>query len=503
MAHWFTNHTSRAQAAPAPVAAAGIAGVDHKQLLRLMASVKGAFYLPGDAGYPTAARQANPMFVRTPIAVVRCMSVADVQACIRWCNELGVSATFRSSGHSTAGYSVLDQTLTVDLSGLNEIVIDPAGLTASVQSGVNFDQFNAALDKHKLHVPGGGCGSVCVAGYMQGGGYGFTSRCFGMNCDSVSEIEFLTRDGDVQTADVAQNTDLFWAFRGGTGGNFGVITKITYALYPLGKIWGFGLTWDLDKAPDALRVMQAGFMRGGPDSIGYMTFIMARQDRKTGAFKVALFMRGVCIEGQEAGRKLLATLVKAGGVYDLDREGTYAFLNGFLLADLEPKDLGAIYELKVSNYIAKPLAVTDWQEVVKIFSKSPGFKAGHANTLVLEPYGGKIAEKSPRTDNAFIHRDVDMNFVIDSFYGPPDEKPAAEVWLKLFADFLRGPNGRSNRQVYQNYPEADLVDWREAYFAGAFARLLQIKGDVDPGTAIYPNGFFSYPQSIKPQSDAN
>lgn len=504
MAHWFSHRTThgatqaqtqtQAQSTPPQVAR-----VDHKALLRLMNAVSGPFYLPGDAGYPAATAQSDPLFKRNPIAVAMCRNVADVQACVRWCNELGVSATFRSGGHSTAGFSVLDDTLTVDLSGLQDIVIDDTARTATVGSGVNFERLNAALDTHDLHVPGGGCGTVCVAGYMQGGGYGFTSRCFGMNCDHVSEVEFVTAKGEVQIANATTNTDLFWAFRGGSGGNFGVLTRITYMLHPLTEIWGFGLTWDLDDAAAALSVMQAEFMRGGPDVIGYMTFIMPRLDPTTKDYKLGLFMRGVCIAGRDKGMALLAPLVKTGGILDLDRMGSYAFLNGFLLADLEPQDLGSIYELKVSNYIDKKLLPTDWKDVVAIMKASPKTRAANANTLVLEPYGGRIDEVSARTDNAFIHRNVDMNMVIDSFYGPASEEPGARTWLERFRDFLRGPTGHSNMQVYQNYPEAGLPDWDKAYFAEALPRLQRIKWNIDGPTEAYPRGFFAYPQSLTPK----
>jgi len=498
MAHWFSNRTSHAAAIPA-TPGPNVSKVDHKALLQLMEAVSGAFYLPCDAGYATAAQQQDPLFQRRPVAVAMCRTVADVQACIRWCNLYGVSATFRSGGHSTAGFSVLDDRLTVDLSGLNAIHVDSTARTVEVGPGVNFAALNAALDNYKLHVPGGGCGTVCVAGYMQGGGYGFTSRCFGMNCDNVREIEFVTREGERQTANASQNTDLFWAFRGGSGGNFGVVTKIVYDLVPLGDIWGFGLVWDLDKAPAALSVMQAQFMRGGPQEIGYMVFIMPR-DKTGGGTVPKLMMRGVCIKGEAEGRKLLANLEKTGGSYELSKTGSYAFLNGFLIADLEPKGLDTIMEMKVSNYISRKLLPAEWTQVTSIFEKAPKIEAARAETLVLEPYGGRISEASARTDNAFIHRDVDMNFVVDSFYGSADEKPLAQQWLDLYRDFLRGPTGVSNGQVYQNYPEATLPDWAKAYFGAALPRLRRIRWDVDAPTAAYPEGFFSYPQSIPPQA---
>jgi len=92
-----------------------------------------------------------------------------------------------------------------------------------------------------VHTPGGGCPDVCVGGYMQGGGYGFTSREFGMNCDNVVEFHMMLADGSIVVANPNQNRNLFWAVRGGTGNNFGVLLSVTYKLYSLYNVWGWGL----------------------------------------------------------------------------------------------------------------------------------------------------------------------------------------------------------------------------------------------------------------------
>ena len=101
-------------------------------------------------------------------------------------------------------------------------------LTARVGPGVDFDRLNAALDSAGLHVPSGACGAVCVAGFMQGGGFGYTSRDFGMNCDNVVEVVVMLWNGATVRANERQNQDLFWALRGGTGGNFGIVLEVAY-----------------------------------------------------------------------------------------------------------------------------------------------------------------------------------------------------------------------------------------------------------------------------------
>ncbi|MBK8279951.1 MAG: FAD-binding oxidoreductase [Saprospiraceae bacterium] len=100
-----------------------------------------------------------------------------------------------------------------------------------------------------MHRRGGGCPTICVAGYMQGGGDGLTSRKFGMNCDCVLEVMVMLADGRIVKANQNLNSDLFWAVRGGTGGNFGILLNIKYQLVPLGFIWGIKITWNIDPSP--------------------------------------------------------------------------------------------------------------------------------------------------------------------------------------------------------------------------------------------------------------
>jgi hypothetical protein len=502
MTTWFTQNQPEE----------GVAPPDNREtvddvagLSELDRDLYGYLLQPGDFGFDAAARQDNPVFRRKPLAVAYCEQEKDIPVCIRWARKRGVSVTFRSGGHSTAGYSVLDGALVVDVSHLTHIEVDPDARRARVQPGVNFGKLNTVLDHYRLHVPGGGCETVCVAGFMQGGGYGFTSRSFGMNCDMVEEVGLYDRDGNhvVARPDATDATarDLFWAIRGGTGGNFGAVSHIVYRLVPLGEVWGFGLRWSLSRkdsdavgrAVRALEIMEYDFMGPDHESLGYMAFMIATKEGP------ALYMRGICTEGKHAGLSLLKPLCRETdiGKPELDMPGRYARLNAALLRDLEPSGLGTLREVKVSNYIARPLGAGGWARVVKLYVNRPDMKAAAANTVALEPYGGRIS--APRHESAFIHRAVATDLVIDSFYSDDDEKPEAEAWLEDYRELLRGPDGISNGRVYQNYPEAGLNDWQERYFGSAFDRLLEIKTRVDPPDPVYPHGFFHFPQSIRPR----
>jgi len=209
------------------------------QFAEFRKQVIGRIVVASDPDYNSCRGTFMLAFQHFPQIIVYCVGFSDVVACIRFARRVGLHVVCRSGGHSAAGYSVNDE-MVLDVGDMNYVLIDPATETALVGAGANMAALNAALDLYQLHVPGGGCGSVGLGGYMQGGGYGFTSLLFGMNCDSVIGVQVALADGRIVTANQHENEDLFWAVRGGTGNNFGVLLEIKYRLRKLGPLWGPG-----------------------------------------------------------------------------------------------------------------------------------------------------------------------------------------------------------------------------------------------------------------------
>ena len=240
----------------------------------------GRIVLPQDATYSTDRQAFMCAFQHYPQIIVFCVAFSDVLACIEFAKKVGLHVVCRAGGHSTAGYSVCDE-MVLDLSGIHYVRVDEAKQTAAVGGGANFGELNAELDLFGLHVPGGGCETVCVGGYMQGGGYGFTSLLFGMNCDNVIGVQVALADGRIVNANANVHQDLFWAIRGGTGNNFGVVLEIEYRLHKVGKLWGFGFKWPIgtdeeaDAASRALAVWQEHFTGAAvPSDLGNQALLV-------------------------------------------------------------------------------------------------------------------------------------------------------------------------------------------------------------------------------------
>ena len=147
----------------------------------------GASVMPGEPDYDASRQEANPAFQAFPQIIVYCEVPSDVSSCIALAINNALWIAIRSGGHSLAGFSV-NSGIVIDVSLLDCISIDTLANTLKVGPGVDFDRLNAALDPTGLHVPSGACGNVCVGGFMQGGGYGYTSRNYGMNCDCVMKV---------------------------------------------------------------------------------------------------------------------------------------------------------------------------------------------------------------------------------------------------------------------------------------------------------------------------
>lgn len=460
----------------------GIAGAG--ALRELQKRVQGQVLLPTDATYDHARQLTNQAFQSFPQLIVYCEVFQDVWECLAFAQHHDLAVTTRSGGHSTAGYSINDG-LVIDTSRLNSVVVDHAARRVTVGPGTNWGHLNATLADYGLHMPTGGCGDVCVAGYMQGGGYGFTSRKFGMNCDNVIEMLVMLASGRIVRANADTNADLFWALRGGTGNNFGVLLQVTYRLHDMPPLWGFGLSWTIDQAPAGLAALQAGFMRSGaPPELGYMLFLSFNGPGNT----PVLLMRGIYWGPRKQGHALLSPLTKTGATFDKkhDKVGTYNELNEWLLASIPPcPDLAR--EDKQSAIIARKLTMAEWTRICRRLADSS--KLNTWSTICIEPYGGAI-NALPRDANAFVHRDADMDFFLDVFWMSEPERVRVQQYLDEFMAMIEP---MSNGESYQNYPRASQTDYRKRYWAEQFGRLLAIKRKYDPGN------FFHYGQSVRPE----
>lgn len=458
------------------------------EIQKLFDNFTGQLVFRDDPAY-AQDRRGNSMYpyLAYPFVIAYCETTTDVALCLSVAHDYvgKIPFTVRSGGHSNCGYSVTNG-LVIDLSRINGVMVAPDHTSVVVEAGANLGKVNDELVRYGLHVPGGECDTVGVAGHSMGGGYGFTSRLFGLNCDAVVRIWMMLHDGRTVMADTVTNPDLFWAVRGATGNTLGVLLKIEYKTVPLQPVWAFVIFWPISQAPAVLAELQKNYIRTGLFEIGYQCAIA-----RNGEGPEALFFMGMYPGDPAIGRKLIAPLVAlCGGAILQEKVGLYAEMNSFLLSWYAlPSPVETTMEVKQSNYIARPLTVNEWAKIIQFYLTKPN----PYNMCAFEIYGGMAT--NPGTRNAFIHREVDCDMFIDSFSNTawPNCPPAvADKWA---ADFNALMQNFSTRHKYQNYPNSANSDYRWNYWGDAFNSLLFVKNKYDSAN------FFNFEQGITPPPD--
>src|ERR1700745_201743 len=190
----------------------------------------GPLVRPGESAYTVSKRLFDPRFDSLhPAGIPYCRNPHDVATCLAFVRKFGVPVAARCGGHSYAGWSSTSG-LIIDVTRMSGVNV--SGSTATVGAGTRLIDFYSGLAAHGRGVPGGSCPTVGIAGLTLGGGVGVVSRAYGLTSDNVQSLQIATADGQVRTCSATQNPDLFWACRGGGGGNFGVVTAFHFRTQP-------------------------------------------------------------------------------------------------------------------------------------------------------------------------------------------------------------------------------------------------------------------------------
>ncbi|WP_406444919.1 FAD-binding oxidoreductase [Streptomyces sp. NBC_01613] len=481
----------------APVAAEG----STTPWSRLAARLSGRLVLPTDPYYNVARQVELGQFDAVdPQAVAYCASAADVSVCVRFAQDHGVRTAVRSGGHNYGGWSTTPG-LIIDVSRLNAVAVKSSSAVDIGPGAQNVNILNA-LAPHHLVVSEGGCPTVCAGGFLQGGGFGFLTRPTGMACDAVTSAEVVLADGRVVTTSAQQYPDLFWAIRGGGGGNFGIVTRFTVTPHSGDQMAMSNLIFPYDRMADVLDGV-ARWLVDAPHTIGGGAYLV-QPDAAPGSVpqaNVFLASRGTPTElAGEAARLIALTgapLQRQDGVMTYQQLMMMIFgcatLTEAQCQRSEKTPEGTLsrpaYGLERTRMGSEPYAASGWADVMTAFDANR--RAGQARYLDLHFFGGAANDVS-RTATAYVHRDalfsVNYRVLINDPAQVTDEARAvANSWAD---NGFATVDPLSNGETYQNWMDPSLKDWKESYYAENYARLTRIKSKYDPYR------FFRFPQSI-------
>src|SRR3954453_1448258 len=194
---------------------------------QLTEALNGAVVLPGDPRYDEARSSFNLLVDQRPAAVAFPSDAHDVAAAVAYAQRAGLQVAPQATGHNQAPLGAMEQLLLVNVSRLQEVRVDPAAKSVRVGAGVKWDRVAPRLSAHGLAGLHGSSPDVGIAASSLGGGMGWLTRKYGLQTNAVTAFELVTADGELIRVDAEQESELFWAMRGG-GGNFGVVTAIEF-----------------------------------------------------------------------------------------------------------------------------------------------------------------------------------------------------------------------------------------------------------------------------------
>jgi len=462
--------------------------------------LSGSLVRPGDAAYAVSRRLFDPRFDSLhPAGIAYCRNPHDVTTCLAFVRKFGIPVAARSGGHSYAGWSSTSG-LIIDVTRMSGVNV--SGNTATVGAGTRLIDFYNGLAAHARGVPGGSCPTVGIAGLTLGGGVGVVSRAYGLTSDNVQSLQIVTADGQVRTCSSTQNPDLFWACRGGGGGNFGVVTSFTFRTHPVGQIVLFFLSWPWSQAARVIAAWQS-WAPHAPDALWSNVHLAAAPGGSVPAFQVG----GTFLGSLSAASAQLEKLYAAAGSHPSSPFlETTTWLHAMLVeagcASLTVNQchlptqnpagrLSRASEYAKSDFFTKPLnshGIGTLLSGVEKFQRAGG-ASGASGGIAFDALGGAVNRVAPGA-TAFVHRNALFQAQYTTTW-PAGSSPAAvarqHAWQQSFWQSMRP---YASGQAYQNYVDPALTDWRQAYYGANYTRLTQVKATFDPGRV------FTFPQAV-------
>jgi FAD/FMN-containing dehydrogenase len=455
-----------------------------QSLDQLKSSFRGELTQPGDAAYESARKVYNGMINKRPRLIARCVDVADVLTAVRFGVDNGMLTAIRGGGHNGAGLGICDDGLVIDLSRMKGIRVNPSDKTARVEAGCVWGDVDHATHSFGLATPSGFISTTGVAGLTLGGGIGYLTRRYGLTIDNLLSVDVVLADGSFMTASSRENSDLFWALRGG-GGNFGVVTSFEFRLHPVSTVQ-FGPTfWPLEEAETVLRTYR-DFIKEAPEHLsGFFAFLTVPP---APMFPAHLHLKKVCgivwcstgtpEQAEEASKPM-----RSVGHALLDHVGPAPFpvvqslFDGLYVSGLQ-------WYWRADNFTE--LSEEAITRHVEHGSKLPTLHS----TMHLYPVNG-AAQRVGKSDTAYSFREALFAEVIVGVDPDPANNQEITNWCKNYWGALHpfSAGGAYVNFMMEEGPERVQATYRENY-----ERLVAIKRKYDP------NNFFRVNQNILPDA---
>jgi FAD/FMN-containing dehydrogenase len=442
--------------------------------------LQGDLVQQGASGYSQAKLVYDTRFNATkPLAIAYCESASDVSKCLLWAQQYKVAFAARSGGHSYAGYSTTTG-LVIDVSRMKSVTA--SGDTATIGAGAQLIDIYSALWNRHRSIAGGSCPTVGIAGLAL-----YSSRLHGTTCDNVLSFKLVDAAGKVRTCSASENADLYWACRGGGGGNFGIVTSFKFKTFQVGNVATFFVEWPWSDAQAAVDAWQR-WAPSAPDGL-FSDCVLSTESgspvvRASGQFfgsasqlrsLLAPLLVGQPVEVDVVGRTYMNAVMYWAGCTGTVKQ-----------CHLTPDgNLPRATFKATSDYAAKQLSANGIKTMVTRIEQRQKQGAG-IGVVILDSYGGAINRVSP-TATAFVHRKMLFGLQYGAYWSGNDGGTGiqwAENLRQAMQPYVTGA-------AYVNYIDPSLPNWARAYYGSNYQRLQSVKKSVDP------ENVFHFPQSIR------
>ena len=435
---------------------------------KFASQLRGKLVMLKDAEYEETRKIYNAMIDKRPALFAMCVDVADVIASVNFARENDLLVAIRGGGHNGGGLGLCDDGLVIDLSGIKFVRVDTSDNTVRVGGGNIWGEVDHATHAFGLAIPSGIISTTGVGGLTLGGGIGYLARKYGLTIDNLLEADIVLADGSFVTVNAHQNTDLFWAIRGG-GGNFGVVTSFKFQAHPVKTVYGGPTLWPIEQT-DEIMAWYDKFIENAPDEINGFVATMIIPGAP---FPEHLHNKQFCgivwcytgdmTKAEEAFKPIL----EKDPIFEHVGEMPYPSIQS-LFDGLMPPGLQWYWRADFFNELGPEIRKQHYK-----FGSNIPTPLSQMHSYPISGAAGRVGKE----ETPWAYRDAKYAGVIVGVDPDPSNADKITKWCK---DYWQALHPYSSGGAYSNFMMDEGKDRVEASYKHNYKRLVQIKNQYDP-----------------------
>jgi hypothetical protein len=432
----------------------------------------GRIVIPGNPDYELAREEFNTRYNLFPSIINFCQTAKDVSNAICWARKRKIKFRIRTGRHSYEAYSSLDGGLVIDISEINFVRVNRKKSNARLGAGSLLFPLYSELYDQGFTIPGGTCPSVGLSGLTLGGGWGMLTRPYGMLIDQLLELEMVDAKGNIIIANEKKNADLFWASRGGGGGNFGVVTSFVFNVVPIKNVAIFNITWDWKGFEPVVEAWQ----QWAPFTDKRLTAIIDLLTKEKGELRALGEFVGSASELRRLVQPLIDAyppkIIEVKKVSYIDAVkifgGKMPGMEEYAVSHGDPD----AHPFKNTGAFAEKLLPAEGIKLLKSYlanAPSPD------NKVQLQALAGKVREVKP-DETAYVHRKALFSLLYITKWEQEREAKINTKWVEnMRDDLLPFADG-----AYVNFHDNCIQNWLDQCYGINLKRLIKVKTKYDP-----------------------